>query len=302
MARLRLPIPGTPDWDDLVKAAAGTGTGPPEDPRTGEDYPDSDNTIAGQRERIRVYLRERNRRHSVKYVPHIRLIASGSLGNGRETFAFGLRGRFFNPGTNETVDSGFDQREAWAEQVAAPAFSAFFSSQGAFLSTYAHLTRLTVANLDSDGKYVDGSSPITVPLDARGAVTNGQISNVPWQVALAVTLRTKYAKAGQGSRGRFYLPMPCQTANGATNALDDGQVTGVATAAKTMLDRINGAATGIDGTAWEFRLYGDGVRKNAPDVTGPTNRVTDVFVGNVLDTIRSRRNSAAEMYQHAELA
>ena len=120
---------------------------------------------------------------------------------------------------------------------------------------------------------------LTTPV--RGGVEG---AGMPQQT-LCVSLLTG-AKRGLASRGRFYPPATIASL-GADGTVNPNSVTGVATAARTLITNLNnwpGTDTPLGGQV--VVLGGNGT----------TRPVTAVSVGNVMDTQRRRRNKLRESY------
>lgn len=134
--------------------------------------------------------------------------------------------------------------------------------------------------IGTDGHYVDKNNSVLHELipPAHGASE----SSVAPQLALAISLRTA-ARRGLAHAGRIYMPVPVCPVGG------DGRVSVAERApyithATSFLDALNAAGEG-----WVV-----GVVSNVRE--GGQRRVTNVRVGRVLDTIRSRRTSLDEDY------
>jgi hypothetical protein len=106
---------------------------------------------------------------------------------------------------------------------------------------------------------------------------------LPSQIACAVSLTAGQRPDGRPFRGRFFLPPLANTVCDAQGQLSAGIATVIADAMKVFMDTL------FAGAHW-------------PSVWSRTtedlvNYVTEVRVGNRLDTIRSRRNALPEVYQ-----
>lgn len=152
-----------------------------------------------------------------------------------------------------------------------------------------YLTKTRVAYIAGGLVLKNGSGEYCQADNLQEVPAAGAASEFPPQVALAVS--TLSPAAGPTGRGRFYLPVPAvgplasfrvQDAAMArfTNSMHDFVVlTGDAFAAK-------GAGRAVVASAGS-------IKRAIP----PANRlITSVRVGNVLDTIRSRRSALNEVY------
>jgi len=206
-------------------------------------------------------------------------------GAGEDIFSFGLRA---------SGDTGFDAVDALAELDVpgiAAIFGTYFEAAGTKIETVGHLYKVKVAALGTDGKYLTDS----IEAEPEPGGSNGSVSAVryPNQVALAVSLRT-VTNIGRATKGRFYLPVPGH------NVQTDGKIIPaevVATAAtsKTFLDALNTKLAADITQTIRLQIMSD-------IGSGVSRVVTSVRVGDVIDTIRSRRNALTETYSSATLA
>lgn len=151
------------------------------------------------------------------------------------------------------------------------------------ISQRAVLTSVKVNRIGPDGRYVDNEVyEYTLPAPVGGTTSLNQ----PAQLATAVTLRTALAR-GRGSRGRFYLPPnAAMAAVGSDGRSTAAQALAVANSAAYLIQQLNNQA---------LLIARVGVASNAG--AGRFEHVTEVSVGRVTDTIRSRRSSLDEDYQ-----
>ena len=151
-------------------------------------------------------------------------------------------------------------------------FSTSYVGAGAFLNTIKYNL------IGVDGKYVDTSSSVRYDFETP---TNGSGSTtvIP-QAALAVTLKTA-ASRGLAHAGRFYMPLisPAVQADG---RLSTAQVTTIAAVATSFLNALN-----ADDSEWRLAVVSN-------IGAGAQNHVTNVSVGRVIDTMRSRRKNLVE--------
>lgn len=147
------------------------------------------------------------------------------------------------------------------------------------ISSDAKLGWIKLNPIGTDGRYMTNQ---TVRWDdATPAAGTGNTGYIP-QTALVVSLQTGFAR-GYAHSGRFYLPVP-DVYPAADGVVAEATITPYVTAATTFLEALNTALTG-------FRV---GVVSNVG--TGAEREVTNVRVGRVLDTMRSRRTKIPETY------
>lgn len=199
------------------------------------------------------------------YALHSRLTFSGLLGTVAapfEEWSFRLN---FSPITIGDVTEA-------ETAAAASAWSSTIASQSGGAT---RLREVKFARIGPDGLYTD--DPVISEVDAGGTATGSLL--YPPQVALAVSLDTD--RRGPTGRGRIYVPNP--TINvGATGRITAANATAAVTAAANFLNALNG-----------IQNLGSVCIASSK---GYNSLVTSVRVGDVLDTIRSRRNQISEVY------
>lgn len=149
-------------------------------------------------------------------------------------------------------------------------------------ASQAMLEWVKLAVIGRDGKYT--GEPVI--LDVQG-MPGGRGQTMYPQLATAVTLRSD-KKRGPSAYGRFYAPvaLPVQE-NG---KVSEGVAKGFARVQANMIADLNGAIIGTLG-------FTNAVVGNVSKVgNGSQEPVTGVFVGNVVDTQRRRRNKLQESY------
>lgn len=131
--------------------------------------------------------------------------------------------------------------------------------------------------------------------DGGGVVIDSQVSaaaeagtsvggSTPNQCAIVVSKVTGFA--GSRNRGRMFLPPPGVTSLETNGRLDAGALTGL--------------AAGL--TAWKNSLIGDGWTPCVVSESSDANVIiTTLRVGDVVDTMRSRRNALAETYTNVSV-
>lgn len=125
------------------------------------------------------------------------------------------------------------------------------------------------------GPVIDSS---VVPFSDAGVDSTGTTPN---QCAIVVSKQTGFA--GSRNRGRMFLPPP-----GIGSLTSAGRLDAAALA---------GLVAGI--TAWKNSLIGDGFTPCLVSRSQNANVViTTLRIGNVIDTVRSRRNNLVEAYSN----
>lgn len=195
-------------------------------------------------------------------MPTYELITRGTL-HGAEQFSYSCA----VTGSGSLSDAATAAADANAAMHAASGFDATFDDGVAWSDI--------LVNQIPDGGGVVIDSQIVTAADA-GADTGG---SCPYQIAVVVSKLTGFS--GSRNRGRMFLPPPATAELTAAGRLDVAGVTAI--------------AAGI--TAWKNSLIGDGF---TPVLVSPSQSanivITSFRVGNVLDTMRSRRNALAEVY------
>jgi hypothetical protein len=214
----------------------------------------------------------------------IRLTAQGFFGAaapGSEIWSWGLK-------LSGATD--FDATAALAEldmTELSDAIADFHQDATMTISSSCKYVTLKAAALDINGDY------LTDAREFQGNGTTGFGGGVagrnPNQVALVVSLRT-VTSIGVATRGRFYVPGIVPTLN-ADGRVVSATVLAFSVAADTMLSRINTETLSMT-EACQLQLMSD-VGTSTPR----SRTVTELRVGDVLDTMRSRRNALTEAYQ-----
>jgi len=162
----------------------------------------------------------------------------------------------------------------------------FFGSPGALISWAFVLNDLKIQHYGADGKIIKAN---TVFQSGGAAQAGAATRNVPPQLALAISFRGLRTR-GPGANGRMYVP-------GFTNIptvsghIESADVNSVILAAKTMFQGIN---TDMAGRGGRLITATPGGKK---PVTPPANTlVTNIRVGDVVDTIQRRRRGLKETY------
>lgn len=219
------------------------------------------------------------------YVPHILITASGPLYT-TEQWSCSWRmviGWDGGPYPSAGALKGF--AEANLEDIAAD-ISAWFTAPGAKIGAAAKLQTVKVNPIGADGAYSDPSS--TIRKDYTGTLPVGAAASWPAQCTVAVSTLTEIER-GPGHRGRWYPPTGACNMT-ATGRISSADALGMATAAQTLLNNLNNRP-GLDVDNPRIAVVS---KVGAP---GPVYHVTQVAVGDVVDTQRRRREDLPEVYQ-----
>jgi hypothetical protein len=230
----------------------------------------------------------------VAYAPHMRLTMSGTLGA--------------TPGPPEIFSTSFAIADpagfptpALATrarlQAVTDAIIGRWSNAALGIAAQAILRQVKVAYVLADGKVglrSDGSYDQEVFVTGNNGVPGGGGAMIyPFQVSLVATLAV-----GLGAgvpRGRMYLPLPTHVVQPNGRILD-AAAQGSATQVAGLLSDIAAALT-AEGQRVAVASQGNVLRGLPPN----NQQVVSVRVGNVLDTIRSRRNALDEVYKSASV-
>lgn len=210
------------------------------------------------------------------YQDHLKITASGILGSvatpiDEFSYSINMSYKFIDTFAN------------W-ETAIKDALVAFHGRAGTMICSQAILRQVKIAHVGVDGKYVGAGPLATYAVNQAG---NAPWVGLPYQCALAVSL------GAQGdtrrAKGRFYLPLPCTPAGDVTNTIPLASQNSIADSVKTLFDTLNDAVSPTDRV-----VVASGIDGN--------HEVTTIRVGNVVDTIRSRRNQTPEVYQLRAIA
>lgn len=192
----------------------------------------------------------------------------------------------------DQVEMSAAELQALADALG-PVVDGYFTEISNSISGAVALQWTKVALLGSDGLYANSVTGIyTTEPEIRGTVSSsGSGGNVLPQASCAVTLDAR--TRGQRARlSRFYLPMPAAFISITTGRATSLQQTFLVPSAG-FIDRVNAAAQ---------RLHPGLVVVAASKLgSGAVNPVKAVRIGDVVDTMRSRRNGLRETYQYQEL-
>jgi hypothetical protein len=178
--------------------------------------------------------------------------------------------------------------------LVAPSFSDYHSASAPAAGTKCFLTTLTGASIGTDGKYIAGSLQPTTVFTYASPITGGIPSNAPWSQACVITLRSLRLR-GPASHGRMYWPATGLVIDPNTGVLTTTVQGNIATAANTMLNGINTAATTIFGTG--VRMY---LCSNLG--SGFQSPVVQLGIGGRMDHMESRERNMSEAHVYRTVA
>lgn len=172
--------------------------------------------------------------------------------------------------------------EAISEDVAAWWTLGEASGGPGFINA-ARLTSIKLNRINAAGHYTEAETnewtyPSPIPGTSSGTLAP--------QLSVAATLRTAIPR-GRGSKGRMFLPPTSRiVALGSDGRMSVANAAAQATSVKNLITSLNATYTLIGRV---------GVASNVG--LGRFEHVTEVSVGRVVDTIRSRRSALEEDYQ-----
>jgi len=195
-------------------------------------------------------------------MPTYDLITRGTL-HGAETFSYSCS----VTGSGSLADAGTAAQDANTAMHAASGFDALFDDGVVWVDVLVNQIP------DGGGTVIDS---VVVTSSDNGSDTGGSLPN---QCAVVVSKLT--GLAGSRNRGRMFLPPLSNTELTAAGRIGSAALTAL--------------AAGI--TAWKNSLIGDGFTPVLVSPSQNANIVINAFrIGDVVDTMRSRRNSLAETY------
>jgi hypothetical protein len=161
-------------------------------------------------------------------------------------------------------------------------FGLAMGSGGCSISASAKLTSIKLNRIGPDGRYVDNESQEYI---YPAPVVGNTLNLYPAQLSTVVSLHTARER-GRGSKGRVYLPPGNGAIVSSDGRLSATSAASIATGFKTLVTSLN----------TRYTLIGRvGVASNAG--AGRFEHVTELAVGRVPDTMRSRRSKLQEDYQ-----
>lgn len=203
------------------------------------------------------------------------LTYGGVLGIGDEVFQHTIaidNPSILSEGEEEVAERGADAFEA---AFAVTGFAGCFPAG----VVWEYCKAAEVLNLSTGA--LSAAHTHAMDLEATGSGSTGHAA----QVALAVSLKAGNRPNGTPIRGRFYLPRPGATAapNGFLTTTAQGQI---GAAMRELLDELDTFTPALTPVVWSRTL-------------GNTTNITELRIGRVVDTIRSRRAQLAEQYGSA---
>ena len=205
--------------------------------------------------------------------PHNLVTWRGKLGS-NEIWQFGIRWKDAVGVANSTATANA-LAQAWKDKVAP------------FTAGYVQLTEVRISPIGGNGKLA--GEPTISTLAPLSGSWGSKLH--PYQVSLCVSLRSNRV-SGRLSHGRFYLPGPAVNLV-STGAVDPDEMTAVRAGVGAFLGVcVSTMATPVGGTESPI-LVSRGSEDYAP--------VTRWAVGEVLDTIRSRRGGLIETRAYAAI-
>ena len=220
--------------------------------------------------------------------PFIKVVAEGSL-YGTEAFSFG-----FHIVQAPTIAE--DQLPAVTQELAdniGNLVRTYFNSaapDGLAITAKAQLQRVKVNRIGRDGRYMETNSLEHV---VNPAIAGRSDVSPPPQLALAVSLIGNENPRGLAGRGRFYLPpmtgMESVAADGKISTLS---ISPVVSATQKLIRDVNALFNGL---GVQYAYVGN-TSAGSAGRAGRQQVVSEIRVGNVVDTVRSRRRSLQENY------
>lgn len=216
-------------------------------------------------------------------------------------FGGDLRGDIWSCGIRFAPPSlPFDVLDAGEQQTLADDMAdditAWMVATGSGWSNAAKLRYVKFNRITADGRYFDTANTQQRRYDTPAFPTGPSATTYPNQVALVISWVTAAAR-GRASKGRIFMPAPAIALAADTGRLygppDSVHGQSVADAAATFLNNLNNQP-GVDTPGVGASVVSK--------VDGTVRAITGVRVGNVLDTMRSRRNALDETYFSAALA
>lgn len=159
---------------------------------------------------------------------------------------------------------------------------------GSFISSGATLEWIKLAWIKSDGNYAHD------PIDYLGTATPGNVATLVSgpQDSMCVSLWSG-STVGKGNHGRFYLPWNGVNVDRVTGRFVLSLIPPIVAHWKTAINAVKGQINNDLGASGPVNLVIMGATTYKP--------VTQVRIGDVMDTQRRRRNALDEIYQGAAL-
>jgi hypothetical protein len=164
----------------------------------------------------------------------------------------------------------------------------FFGHADTNISWAFVLDGVKISHWDAAGTQLTAN---TVFSDGIAAQAGARQTNVPPQVALAVSFRGSVAR-GPGANGRMYVPgyLTIPTVSG---HVEQNDINKIGTTADTCFTGIN---ADLAGAAGEYLINASKGAAGPPAVAPRNVRITSLRIGDVIDTIQRRKNGLREGY------
>lgn len=220
--------------------------------------------------------------------PFYKVVAEGTL-YGTEAFNFGFH---IVQAPTLAEDRLEPVTQALADQIGAIVLTYFSASapDGLSITSAAKLERVKVNRIGRDGHYMD---PDSIEHVINPAVAGRSAAAPPPQLALVVSLLGNENPRALAGRGRFYLP----PLTGMDSVTADGKLgsTAVAPVVPATLNLIRDINALFNGLGVQYAYVGN-TSAGSGSRPGRQQVVSEIRVGNVVDTVRSRRRSLQESY------
>lgn len=164
---------------------------------------------------------------------------------------------------------------------------AWFARSTSRVSSRATLNYVELNAIGPDGRYADPGNPHRIEY-AGAEILQGPGGFATWPQLATVVSFLPAQRRGLATRGRIYVPTGL-TSDG-SGRIASGDAQGMAASAAELLEWI--------GDSESLALAGEPRAVIASDLgsPGPMRIITEVRVGDVVDTQRRRRNQLAEVY------
>ena len=220
---------------------------------------------------------------------HVKVTIFGDTFGGAEEWSTG-----FHMGSAEEGGGNFGVNADWVNTLAA-AWQTFFTANGSGSPQYARTLGVKAGVVLPTGKFDLGT---IIPRTYATPIAGGHPGTVyPAQCTLVASLESANRR-DLGGKGRMYLPTNFGVNGGGHINAVDAQA--CADLLRTFFDTIEDAA----GSPGYVMIASQGRNPtNGSTAAPPVNRrVTNVRVGDVIDTQRRRRNQLTETYYNATLS
>nr|CRY96561.1 hypothetical protein [uncultured prokaryote] len=228
------------------------------------------------------------------YPKHCLLVFGGSMGD-EEAWSCSLR--MTSASMAILPDGLLDGFAASAYEEVAEKVQSYITGLAGNWHLSARLGFVKFNGIGPDGKYVGDTHQV---IRDPEFVSSNTSSRGPFQLTMAVSLATQF-KRGLAAHGRWYLPAPPFSVNPA-GYIANSVAMEYAVATKNFIDSLNDWQGTDPSGAPDVSVVSRGKKLgNNSWGEGRWSRVTEVRVGNVMDTQQSRRRSLVESYQSLEI-